>query len=235
MNNSKKSEDFILIIWVWETLINFLSKLSIFNLVRKGSKLNKRNPYLFVDIWILSHTLLSILAIVIVKFIQYKPILYIILFYGFFRVFEIFIYQIKVCLVDSYKENANVKSYRRMVFALIHNFIEIIFWFTASYLLLMSWFKVDYIESNTNLTQALYMSFVTMTTFGPPNFNISNNYAIVLIMIQSIVGLLMTMLSLARFISLLPRPKSQNLIEEEAHAISNQVNNQDKNIHITNL
>jgi len=215
MSNSR-SEDFILIVWVWETMIKILSKISIFDLIMTQiiSRLDwkPKSKYLFVDIWVLGHTVLSIVAMIISRFSDNKILLNVILYYGLLRVFEIFIYQIKVNLIDSYKENANVRSYRRVVLALIHNFVEIIFWFTASYLFLITWFDIP--NQSTSLIQALYISFVTMTTFGPPNFNINSSPAMIIIMIQSIVGLLMTLVSLARFISLLPRPKSFDSMEK---------------------
>lgn len=214
MNN--RSSD-ILIIKVWEVVFRTLSRLSIFDLIMRYviPKLNwdKSKTYRFVDIWVMGHTLLSIIAVLVTRYIDFDTIKYILFYYGLTRVFEIFVYQMKINLIDSFDENANVRSYRRTVICLIHNFIEIIFWFTFSYLFLMNWFDVA--ERNGSLIQAFYMSFVTMTTFGPPNFNINNSPAMGVIIIQSIIGLLMTLVSFARFLSMLPRPKTLDQKEVE--------------------
>ncbi|KQO11001.1 ion channel [Paenibacillus sp. Leaf72] len=204
-----------LMVWFWENLINFLYRISLFNLIQTLiiNKLNwpQQKKYLFVDLWVMGHTLLSIVAILVVRYGSSSILKYILLYYGIWRTFEIFIYQIKITIIDAYKQNAQVSSYRRSVLSLIHNFMEIIFWFTASYLLLMNWFDVA--DRKFSLIQAFYMSFVTMTTFGSPNFNITNSPAMILIMLQSVTGLLLTLISLARFISLLKMPKSNDSTE----------------------
>ncbi|OKP82182.1 ion channel [Paenibacillus sp. P32E] len=214
MNERNDTEGFILIVWVWNAVIQFLSRISVFDIVRRSisfASWEDKRKYLFVDIWVLAHTLLSVLSIIIMRYSSIGVIKQILFYYGILRVFEIFIYQLKINLLDNYEENATLRSYRRSILLLIHNFMEIIFWFTASYEFLMNWFDVA--DRSTSLIQAFYMSFVTMTTFGPPNFNIDNNPAMVIIMIQSVLGLFMTVVSIARFISMLPTPKSQVLIE----------------------
>ena len=158
----------------------------------------------FVSIWIVQHTSQSILWTII-------------LIYGLLRVFEIIVYQINVLLFDEYRANKSsqkytLRSYRRTVLLLLHNFAEIIFWFAASYTILSTEFSLNYGKS---MIRAIHSSFVVMTNFGSPNIQPSSNIGLYIIWTQSVAGLFMTLISLARFIGLLPRPETLDKFEKE--------------------
>jgi hypothetical protein len=214
----------MLIVKVWEVIILGLSRISLFDLLMRyvisRLKWTEHKKFMFVDIWVMGHTLLSLVAVIVSRYSNNELLKDILLYYGILRVFEIFVYQTKVILVDGYQVRPNVRSYRRTVICLLHNFIEIIFWFTFSYLVLIQWFDVA--ERKGSLVQAFYMSFVTMTTFGPPNFNIDNSKAMGIIMAQSLVGLLITLISLARFVGLLPKPATLDKNEREIEKSSSE-------------
>lgn len=95
-------------------------------------------------------------------------------------------------------------SYRRMTVLLIHNFFEILFWFAGSYL----FFQL--LQEQTP-TFALTQSFLQMITY---NILLDENkttlLSVCLLQIQAIIGVFMTILSLAHFASLLPKPESKN-------------------------
>ena len=128
------------------------------------------------------------------------------------RVFEVIIYQVNVLLFDEYRAKKNnhtysLRSYRRTVLLLLHNFAEIIFWFAASYKVLAGAFTVT---TSNSMIHAIYNSFVVMTSFGSPDLQPTSNIGLYILWGQSVAGLFLTLISLARFMGLLPIPKTQD-------------------------
>lgn len=208
----KNKDSFI--VELWTRVLKNLEKISLFYLVRNKVMPNySKGNYRFVDQWILTHTVLSLIYLFCAYF-EAVPISikYVLLVYGLFRVFEIFIYQLNVILVHPYNQNNyTIYSYRRMTIVLIHNFFEIIFWFAGTYLVMHFIEKMD-------LSVAIYQSFIHMISYS---FNIEKTnwslVAIIILQFQALIGLFMTLLSLARFISLFPRPFSKDIIENKAN------------------
>ncbi|WP_181438678.1 ion channel [Paenibacillus sambharensis] len=215
MSVNNEIEQPSLIVLVWEAVLKFLGRISLFDLIMRYliKDWSRQKKFAFVDSWVIGHTILSFLAVFVSFFSDVSCVKYALLFYGLLRVFEIFVYQTSVVFIHGYRSDSNVRSYRRSVICLIHNFFEIILWFTSSYIFLMD--RFDVINSSGNLLQAFYISFVTMTTFGPPNFNVKGSPAMIVIVIQSIIGLFMTIISLAHFISLLPKPRTLDSHENQ--------------------
>lgn len=102
------------------------------------------------------------------------------------------------------KQVYQLTSYRRMTVLLIYNFFEILFLFGGSYL----FFQL--LQEQTP-TFALTQIFLQMITY---NILLDENkttlLSVCLLQIQAIIGVFMTILSLARFASLLPKPESQD-------------------------
>jgi hypothetical protein len=186
-------------VWLWKTLFHYLRYISIFQYFPRSWRTHK-----VVDWWVFGNMIGSFAALIISRYVEFAPVRYFIVFYGLIRTFEIFVYQTNVLLFDEVNGRSSVKSYKRTILLLLHNFVEIIFWFACSYVNLLNYFDIP--NQKGTVIQAVYISFVTMTTFGPPNFNIKNIPSMYLIMGQSVIGLFMTLISLARFLSLLPKP-----------------------------
>lgn len=233
MAEKKKEESFLVASWV--STLKFLEKVSLFYVVRRCifkeeikkedesleqieqdnlveiEKLTIRKKRIFVDTWLLLHTLLPLIFI----FISYSEnvninIKYAFIIYGSLRIFEILIYQLNVMLVHPYEsQNYTLISYRRMTIALIHNFFEIVFWFAGTYL------TFKFISDMTPI-DAIYSSFTHMVTYS---LNIDKSkwpiIALVVLQSQALMGVFMTVISLARFVSLFPQPKSMNENEVE--------------------
>jgi hypothetical protein len=104
-------------------------------------------------------------------------------------------------------------GYRRIVLLLLHNYFEVIIWLSSTYLLMEDDFTRVWPGGTHTILGGIYSSFITMTTFG--NFDLlpKTNLAAMVLLFHSTVGLFMTLLSLARFISLLPTPKSSDAVE----------------------
>ena len=190
--------------------------------LQKGRVLNEETTNL----------LISFITIIIAKTYKISIIHYIILGYGLMRVFEIFVYQVNVLLFDEYRavvkkdqepedvekdvdkqnnKNKNsyaVKSYRRMIVLLLHNFTEIIFWFAASYAILSNEFSFNIKQAT--IIEIIYTSFIKLTNFGSVSLDYKTPLGMRIIWFQSIVGMFMTVVVIARFIGLLPAPNSKD-------------------------
>lgn len=211
-----KNQSYLVPMWVY--ILTIFEKLSLFALI--GFLLPKlRRKYSFVDSWVIGNLLLSIISLYLVYF-QIVPhfLSYCLMIYGFIRVFEIFIYQLNVLLVHPFrKENPTsytLVGYRRMTIALVHNFFEIIFWFATTYVVFQ--FSFDTSLENLNPFILIYFSFLTMVSYTSNLDNTSwTLLATIVLHFQALIGLFMTLLSLARFISLLPRPGTLDISEQE--------------------
>lgn len=196
---------------MWTAILKFLEKISVFYIVRNYILPNytTRN-YRFVDNWLVFHTLLSILFVVISYMDSVSiGIKYILVGYGSLRIFEIFIYQLNVLLVHPYQTTSyTLHSYRRMTIALIHNFFEIVFWFAGTYITFQFINGID-------PGYAVYHSFTHMVTYS---LDIDSKQwpllALIVLQGQALVGVFMTVISLARFISLFPQPQSTDSNEQ---------------------
>jgi hypothetical protein len=202
-----------------------------------------KSKYWVVDCWVIFNLLFSLVSVYFLTYFD-EPIAigYSVLIYGLLRVFEIFVYQINVLLFHPYKNGLGytIHSYRRMIIALLHNFFEIILWFAVSYII----FKIDFgTEFETmNPFSVIYFSLLTMVSYS--SAVVSDGWSISAIMIlqfQAIVGVFMTLVSLARFISLFPKPlelKSESTdleiynkvieLEKKIDRLSRHFNNQRK-------
>lgn len=205
---------FLVDLWTWT--LQKLEMLSVFYIIRNVlfPEFTKRN-FRFVDSWLFGHTLLALLYVCIAN-LEWIPIAvkYALLIYGCLRMFEILIYQLNVILVHPYNTvNYTLNSYRRMTIALIHNFIEIIFWFAGTFITL------QFITDST-VPLAVYTSFTHMVTYSMELDDSKwTMLTIVLLQFQAAIGVFMTVLSLARFVSLFPQPASTDLKEQEANEV----------------
>lgn len=166
------------------------------------------NPFfyssLFSEIWVIFNLIMSITASLIMT-PHLNPSLSIALcVYAVWRSFDIFVYQVNVLLFDPIRvgrDQYRIKSTTRMILMLIINFAEYIFWFSTIYLFV----------SISNCQDITYVHIISFNIFT----NISNihnlpDFEKLLIIghIESIIGLFMNLVCLARFISMLPPVKS---------------------------
>ncbi|MDB5052674.1 MAG: hypothetical protein JWM44_724 [Bacilli bacterium] len=209
---------------LWESIFKALKWISLFQIVMTLFAKKLKGKHAFVDVWVFTHFILSFLGLCLVQANVSHVLDVIILTYGFLRVFEIFVYQVNLIffplkstrasikIPPVIKKRPGLKSYRRTNILLLHNFVEIIFWFAIYYFLNPQIFTLDKLHPLT-LFQSINTSFVTMTTFGTINFAIKSSGDKVFL-IQSIFGLFMTLIIIARFISLLPQPGSMDKDEQ---------------------
>lgn len=204
------------IVEFWSSTFNFLAKVSVFSLVRKlfPSAITAR----FVDFWVLSHLFLSMVAVIVAAYSPYPVLGYFFMSYGFLRTFEIVVYQMNVLLFDEYRVvkaggEYRLEGYRRIVLLLLHNYFEIILWLACTYTVMAADFDHKWQSGTGTVFGGIYSSFITMTTFGDFDLLPKTALAAFVLLFHATVGLFMTLLSLARFVSLIPAPKTRDEIE----------------------
>ena len=207
----KESRSFIVLFW--SRVFGFLGKVSFFNLARRVLK--KPVTERFVDGWVMGHLVGSIVALCLAAVFGQSWFSYLLAGYGFLRTCEIVIYQANVMLFDEFRANKAgqeyfIDGYRRMVVLLILNYFEIIFWLACTYTVFAAEFEHKFTSGVGTVLGGIYSSFITMTTFGEFDLEPQTDMAAVILMFHATVGLFMTLLSLARFIALLPTPKAKN-------------------------
>jgi hypothetical protein len=207
------------IVSFWEKIFRGLGYVSFFafiSFLRKEyfDKIAHKKPdnYRFVEYWVLGNLICSICASLIVYYSSCTWLAILLSLYGTLRIFEIVVYQINVMLFDPYralKEGRKyvIKSPTRLVLLLMHNYVEIVFWFTTT---VISFLCIDDMPTNS-WTYYLQMNFICITTFDASKISQDikpENVFLLYAFLESVVGFLMTVISLARFIGLLPSVKS---------------------------
>lgn len=207
----------------WNAVFFALSYISIFKYIRlliewiSGlfSKKDKIDWYRVVDIWVLFNFFFSFASVFLIKYICHGNIFEkLIVYYGLLRVFEIIIYQINVLLFDEYrslkkKQCYKIRSSRRMIVNLLTNFAEIVFWFAASYC--FYWCTHIQVGEVPSAARLLLTSFSHTTTFGVSalqSLDSATTVGAILLCFQCLSGMIMTLLSLCRFINILPPVES---------------------------
>lgn len=201
------------LVTLWTNILQMLERLSVFDIIRRYIAPKTRGNHRFVDYWLVCHSFLAILYVGIAGIEQVPSwVKYTLLVYSCLRMFEILIYQLNVILVHPYNtKNYSLNSYRRMTIALLHNFFEIIFWFAGTFITLQ-------FITNASVPLAVYTSFTHMVTYSMDlDESKWSMVAIFILQFQAIIGVFMTVLSLARFISLFPQPASKDPLEQEAN------------------
>jgi len=186
-----------------------LKWISIFQWVRKFFPKITTSRF-FVEIWVLVNLIFSMACLALSSSTEIQWWELLLLLYAGIRVFEVVVYQVNVLLFNPYRaEKKGIKdelgSYRRIVICLIHNYLEILFWFALYYRNFFFSFETKTIALNT-FSGSLYFSLVTMSTLGYGDITPKNLFGVVLCFGQTLVGIFMALLILGRFISLLPRP-----------------------------
>jgi hypothetical protein len=204
----------------WSQIFNLLRWISPFQLVKVAFPAARKN-YGFVDTWVLGNLFFSLICLTALSAPKIRWWEIIILFYAGLRVFEVVIYQINVLLFDEYRarkagKGYAVRGFRRVVLLLLHNYIEILFWFALFYRNFSFLFDSRHILLDS-VRGSLYFSLVTMSTLGYGDIIPKETKSLSLIFTQTSIGIFMALLILARFISSIPTPKTLDEFEKEQY------------------
>lgn len=178
--------------------------------------------YKFINCWVAIHTYIALIASLIIFYCASNKnivITYVISAYGLLRVFEIIIKQTRVILFDTIGVDAiQIRNPRRSIILLIHNIIEMIFWFATTF---KATFIVDsklnagtLFEQGFHWRKFLKGSTLLLTTFGDSYSRIScmvqsNSILLEVVFWEIIIGFIIICISLAQFFSILPNVKMQ--------------------------
>lgn len=205
-------------LWIFEVL-RWISPFHWFN--EFYLKSNDKDNKTWIEAYVLANGISAFLLLIFWPFINCHLLKCIIVGWGCFRVFEVLIALINVIFFDWYRKTQKqnektyvIRGYLRITLLMLHNFAEIIFWFSILYL----HFNIDFIFIQNNFPQltALAFSFYTMTTFGHwDGVNIASEFGYALTLIQAIIGLFITLLIISKFISLFPRIATSDQVEKE--------------------
>lgn len=218
----KISEGFIVILW--DKITYLLSCLSLHFIITKICFVeNEKNEkeknkklvdmgYVFTEVWVAIHTIMAILSSIYVYYTNNmnKTFFYLIVIYGMWRSFEITICQIRILFFDTIgKKSVPLKSIRRSIILLIHNYIEVIFWFTAIVILLL---RLQDIPVSSSWIDFVISSTLVMTVFGDDyteiiRNSINNSYIAKIAFLETMIGFIMIVIAFARMVGMLPKVK----------------------------
>lgn len=209
----------------WAAVFAGLARVSVFQVLRQIFP-PLRSNYAVVDAYVTVHTFGALIILAVVTWRRDEPVtgLYVaVLVYALLRIFEIAVYQVNVLLFDEYRAQKRgipyvLRGYRRIVILLLHNYLELVGWFGVIYVYLYRSGDIMLTDGMAEPTFALVFreSLLMMVSFSAEKSDAGSSLGIVLLSVHSIVGLLMTLLVLARAVSLLPAPASLDPTERRA-------------------
>lgn len=136
--------------------------------------------------------------------------------YGAMRVLDILVYQVWLILFAPYNPSSlsdfALRGYRRIVILVLHNYLEIVLWFATIYTTYRDLFGASG-RALSSAVGAFYYSMVTMSTVGYGEITPATDSARIIVAIHLIVGVFMSVVILARFVSYLPTPRSMDAAE----------------------
>lgn len=201
-------------------ILRLLSKLSIFDAIMLSFPLqSKESNGALTEMWVVGNFVLAIFSLCMFPQPPHLLLVKILSCYPLVRILEIAIYQFYTQIYGGYRGKEKVRvyytvlSYRRSIILAFMLYVEVLAWFATLY-------KIHSIEFSSKLELsdpifALYYSAVTMTTIGYGDITASTRIGASIVSIQSLIGLFMTLLILARIINYLPKPYTKDPIEFE--------------------
>lgn len=191
------------IVEFWRSVFARLLRITPFGLLSWRFTFSHRS----VDVWVLGHFLLALLSWLLLPVNGCVVLGTIVGCYAAWRIAEIVIYQLNVMLFDPFQTSTYaLRSYRRSVLLAMQTFVEVFFWFAAIYKIFAHHFeKADILRS---LDGSLYFSAVTMATLGYGDITPLQTSTLgrLIVVFHVGVGFFLTVVVIARVISLLPRP-----------------------------
>ena len=206
----------------WFHFFSFLEAILPFSIIQKIIKLMPKkslstspSPRIsFPEKWVLLNSALSLISIFSIRYSEYITLNKVIIFYASIRIFEIIIYQINVLLFHPYK-NMCIKgknSYKlqnpyRSVVLLWQNLIEIIFWFTS----ISSFFS----DNKNSIIYSIIETTIHIFTFNYDNPTNELSLFQGVIFIEVLCGIILVVISLAKFLGELPHIDLEYKNDEE--------------------
>ena len=166
------------------------------------------HTYLFPELWVTG----SVIAAVSIYCLMVAQILpnwlgWICVIIACLRMFEILVYHINVMLFDpilNAQNNYAIKSATRMLILLMINMIEYILYFSIVYLFFM--------PHNLDISgwQVFSMSISTFMNIEMPPLDVPPSAVMLVVRLESILGVFMNMICIARVLGMLPRVRTKD-------------------------
>lgn len=201
------------IVELWARIFGFLNWLTPFQLLRVCFS-RMKDPG-FVEVWVLANLGAAVFLLTLPDVPGWSCWETLLVAYAAIRTFEIAIYQSNVLLFDAYRkrkagERYQVRGLRRLVLLLLHNYAELILWFG----IIFRHLSVDIEPVADSWWKAFSMSFTTISGFGATSTQSVTALGEVTLQIEAVIGFVMALLILARFISLIPEPETADEFEK---------------------
>jgi hypothetical protein len=171
-----------------------------------------------LDAWVVSHLVLSCLAVTVAARHTGSVAATAITCYGLIRILEIVVHHMSAIFVLPEHRTIQVDhiahaDYRQVIALALSNYAELILWFAAIELNCRSWFTAGSSVLSTAIG-GVYFSLSTMLTLGYGDATPVNDWGRLVVSMQLAIGALMTFVILARFVSSLPSPTEVYRIEK---------------------
>lgn len=211
---------FLYILFYWA------ERISIFYWIRViGEKLNKNKDkkpfvktYIFPEIWAVGNVMFAgIISFQLLKTYKIKWLAWILILYAVLRTFEMIIYQINVLFfhrlnttfreipttnsTSGSNEEYRIKSATRTVLLLILNMVEYVFQFAVMFA------GISILSNNNEINIGMLQSFELFMNMSNIE-DYSNRVFLMPVYIETLIGLFMNILCLARFVGILPEVKT---------------------------
>ena len=196
----------------WVGLFGWLRWLSLMYLVRRFVPQARVSPYLFVDLWVMGHLILSIVLLAVSFEPGFRWWEAVFAGYAGFRILEILVQQINGLLFDEYRAAKRgeryVVGYRRALILVLNSYVEVMFWFALFYRNAASAFEPKSVILDSFI-ESFRLSYRTMTTWGHTQSTPAENMGHTLVFLQSVVGLVMLLMVLVGFLALISRRRAE--------------------------
>lgn len=169
--------------------------------------------YAFVDAWVLCHAVAAAIVWLCTTPSSTCFLTRCVILFGAVRVFELVIYSANVLFaVPAASPDYALRSFRRSLMLTLINYGEVLLWFAAFYRFFAARFGEKASLVGT-IDGSFYYSILTMATYG--DITPQDTFSRWLVAVHLGVALFLTLVVLARFVSLLPRPKTMDSNEKD--------------------
>jgi hypothetical protein len=195
-----------------------LSSFSLFEFLLSIFKVRGQDVPGLTELWVLSNIFASILLLKIMSASSSPASKWLVSVYAAFRLLEVVTFQFYTQIYGGYRGakptlRYTINSYRRSIVLALLLYVESIIWFAVLYRLGSANFNASHLRLDSFLV-ALYYSVVTMTTVGYGDISPKGTMGVLIVTTQALVGLFMTILVLARIISYIPKPETEDEAEK---------------------
>jgi hypothetical protein len=188
----------------YERVFGALRKLSLFTFLKR--LVPDKWYHAFVDTYLLAHLVLAILSFALLPPGPHPALAAWLMGYGAFRCFELTVLHINQLLFDEHRVlrddlEPDPLNYRRLVLSILHNYVELLFWFAFFYRHLASHFTQPDVVATAS--GSLYFSVVTMATVGYGDITPTDLIGREVVVAQIGLGLFLVIAVLARWVSIM--------------------------------